>query len=399
MATQDRIISGANLRAALAKLQRTGARRKELSQKEQAIDEEKAKLQQQLLWLETKRKLLHGQYNEYLHDAYEHSIVPFAKAWNLKFAVEMQARLPRELRDMIYTFFWDSHSFDSDFYTTEVACGNDYRNEHHLLHCVDCHHMAHVLSPVYMGSETALEMVQTLYKSFNEDGLTVWSPASIHRAISTDCFHVGFAVAKTTIRKLSIHCKLDLYRTPPQRHELTDKCNHTAADLSFIKGQVLEQQFKNLLAIEDKRDFDLHILIIQRNIRLDALAEAIEALREVRKTFTEASGKVDVVWTYRGNWVEGEPPSDIDLLVLPINGFFDKGRNEWGPEMKQFLRMYDDVIVPKHDRLHDDHLFAKSRDINGRVHSMWGLNEDEYSTGDEESSEDEDGDTDFEEES
>jgi len=32
----------------------------------------------------------------------ESTIIPYAKAWNLSFAEKLQARLPRELRDLIY---------------------------------------------------------------------------------------------------------------------------------------------------------------------------------------------------------------------------------------------------------------------------------------------------------
>jgi hypothetical protein len=99
----------------------------------------------------------------------------------------------------------------------------------------------------------------------------------------------------------------------------------------------LEEEFGNLLAIEDKQGFKLHIHLRQRHIRLEVVAEVMEAIRGVRQAFIAGGGKVDVIWTYRSNWIGGIAPVEDGVLALPINDFFDMSREDWQCKMKVYL--------------------------------------------------------------
>jgi hypothetical protein len=154
--------------------------------------------------------------------------------------------------------------------------------------------MPHILSPDYIGSATALEAVQSLHEKFNADALTVWSPANINHALTADCFLVGLET-RTVIRTLNVSCTLDGYRLPARYRKFASTCKHTSAELAHNDGQLLKEEFGNLLAIEDKQGFNLRIHLMQRFIRLEVVAEVMEAIREVRQAFIAGGGKVDVI--------------------------------------------------------------------------------------------------------
>lgn len=43
---------------------------------------------------------------------YKSAVIPYSKAWYFDFAAKMYARLPRELRDMIYHYLLDDENFE-----------------------------------------------------------------------------------------------------------------------------------------------------------------------------------------------------------------------------------------------------------------------------------------------
>tara|TARA_R110002003_G_scaffold124_3_gene11218 strand:+ start:56691 stop:57425 length:735 start_codon:yes stop_codon:yes gene_type:complete len=238
---------------------------------------------------------------------------------------------------MIYSFLWDSQTCFVGHCSRNIASGNYHLDQGERLHLIDYHVTPHILSPDYVGSATALEAVQSLYATFNADGLTLWSPAKINRALTADSFLVGLK-ARTVIRTHNVSCKLDGYRLPPRCRKFTSACKHTSTELAHIDGQLLKEEFGNLLAIEDKQGFSLHIYLRQRHISLEVVAEVMEAIRGVRQAFIAGGGKVDVIWTYRGNSVGGKAPvEDGKLIALPINDFLDMSREDWRHKMKVYL--------------------------------------------------------------
>jgi hypothetical protein len=99
----------------------------------------------------------------------------------------------------------------------------------------------------------------------------------------------------------------------------------------------LKEEFGNLLAIEDKQGFNLRIHLMQRFIHLEVVAEVMEAIQRVQQAFIAGGGKVDVIWTHRGNWIGGKAPVEDGVLALPINNFFDMSREDWQRKMKVYL--------------------------------------------------------------
>ncbi|CAN9472884.1 unnamed protein product [Alternaria alternata] len=65
--------------------------------------------------------------------------------------------------------------------------------------------------------------------------------------------------------------------------------------------------------IKNKQDFKLQIILYQRSIRMEVLAEVIEALASVVQHLKQHGACVTVSWTYRGRWEKyNRPPPRRD---------------------------------------------------------------------------------------
>jgi hypothetical protein len=61
----------------------------------------------------------------------------------------------------------------------------------------------------------------------------VWSPNRLNRVLLSDNFRVGLIPA-TVLQCMSLHCKLDDYRTRPLCGVKSSQCKHTAAEAKDI---------------------------------------------------------------------------------------------------------------------------------------------------------------------
>lgn len=75
----------------------------------------------------------------------------------------------------------------------------------------------------------------------------------------------------------------------------------------------------------------------QRNIRIDILAEIIEALREVVETFISQDADVDVTWTYSGHRKHGEVSVIDSYLDRDITELFSTKRSFWESDMRTYI--------------------------------------------------------------
>jgi hypothetical protein len=337
---------------------------KEVEKREEQLEHEKH-------CLRTKRLMLRGQQSEWRRDTvWYHVFVPYSKAWNRQFAAQIQARLPREIRDMIYRYFWYFHPdrisnaedetarsrvrrlplygfphFPDD---TLVRYGHLMRLSRSMPHVDDrtlsCRFdnvdLPHFLSPDYMGMFIAHEVGVSFYHAISAANLLHCDSHNIRLVLQQDCFQLELPTIDL-VKALTIHCKLDQYRTPPPDHRQAPNCKHTAIEAAQIRKNELEEHFKFLLSIKKKQDFRLHILLHQRNIRLNVLAEVIDTLEDVVKSFKQNKALVTVWWTYRGHWNDTEGPASEDLVNHDITHFFGQpkvpGYQDWEYEMYDVL--------------------------------------------------------------
>jgi hypothetical protein len=236
-----------------------------------------------------------------LRSVFADPIIPYAKAWNLKYGNLIQARLPREIRDIVYAFLWAVTLPYTDDQLRNIVRGERRSDQTDLMHLYDYHGLSHFLSPHYVGRETACEVAEALYKTTNVLGRIVWSSSRLKRAILYDSFRVGF-IPSTVLQHIHIDCKLDNYRTRRTCDGTRSnwRCKHTAAETKFLRGVELAAKFDTLNHIKNKGSFHLHVVLLQRNVRLAILAEAMDALRNVRDVFMKAGADVNIIWNYSG---------------------------------------------------------------------------------------------------
>jgi hypothetical protein len=80
------------------------------------------------------------------------SIVPYCQAWNLQFADKMQARLPPEMRDLVYHHLWDKSTITSFPGLSMAAGGASCIDD--VCHCSVPHkslRLPHFIMPDFMG--------------------------------------------------------------------------------------------------------------------------------------------------------------------------------------------------------------------------------------------------------
>ncbi|XP_014550838.1 hypothetical protein COCVIDRAFT_31530 [Bipolaris victoriae FI3] len=383
------------------------------SQAEKDIKREEDRLEEQKRWLATRRLMLHGQYSDWLNDTIvNRTIIPYCKIWNQNLAAQMQDRLPREIRDMIYQHLWH---YDPDR-TSPHLLARQHVKQHYTFTCPYCppdtiamfprlidiaqcmfraedgdlsqlfDHSAlpHYLSPDYVGDLTAHEIGVSFYKSLNEEDLLQCQSSRIELVLQNDAFHLGLPTIEL-IRSLTVHCNIDRYRTPPQQHALSSKCRHTLSETALVRSGLLFDDFCSLLDIKNKKDFKLHVIMHQCYIRLNVLEEAIEALRSVLESFLRDGSFLTVTWTYRGHWDNAMGPPCHQLVSCEITHALDASNDpllddpEWKLDLYEVLDQAEDIIMPEHAKFDVEPANVSKTSnrsaINRFVHNMYDLSE------------------------
>ncbi|KAH7409880.1 hypothetical protein DE146DRAFT_732752 [Phaeosphaeria sp. MPI-PUGE-AT-0046c] len=312
------------------------------TKKDDDIESELKNLETRRRELKTMRLMNWGQYEDWYSNAHKCIFVPLSKAWNLAFAESMQTKLPRELRDMIYGYVID-YSINHDLWSStityitggEINCGVAG-----LSNLCDANSLPPILCPGYVGSAIEVEAVHALYSALRGH-LTLGASAEyLHNVLSGDPFCAGFA-PKEVVRSLNISCKLDHYRTRPLRHALTNDCNHTIEDTYYIDQARLKADLDEILSVKDKKHLRLRLILLQRNVRVAILHEAIEIIRDSRRTLITAGSNLDIQWAYNGQrgLFQQDRHSGHDWVRFQMGDeYFDRPREEWEELFTTFLR-------------------------------------------------------------
>lgn len=316
--------------------------------------------------------MLHGQYEDWLNNTVlTRTIIPYCKAWNQDFARQMQTRLSREIRDMVYGYLWYFHPDR----TSPHQMGRLHLRQHYTFTCADdmpdtienfplllditqsLFHVndgnlkvffdnglvPHYLSSDYIGALTAHEVGVSLYHHLNKADLLQCESHHIKSMFEKDDFHVGLPMMDL-IRSLTIHCKVDRYRTPPPDHKLSPKCNHSLSETAQICRERLRQDFSVLTDIKTNSAFKLHIILYQRNIRLSVLEEAVDTLGTIFQKFQQDRASLRVTWTYRGHWQNARGPPCHKLVNCDITDYLGEPNGPLGAAwMFDLIDVLDEV--------------------------------------------------------
>ncbi|EMD95190.1 hypothetical protein COCC4DRAFT_27172 [Bipolaris maydis ATCC 48331] len=381
--------------------------------REKDIKREEERLKEQQRWLATKRLMLHGQYSDWLNGTIvSRTIIPYCKTWNQNLAAQLQDRLPREVRDMIYKHLWH---YDPDR-TSPHLMARQHVKQHYTFTCPYCppdtiamfprlldiaqsmyraedgdlkqmfdqSTLPHYLSPDYVGVLTAHEIGVSFYQSLNEENLLQCQSSRIGSVLQNDSFHLGLPTMEL-IRSLTVHCNVDRYRTPPPNHSLSSKCRHSLNETALVRSDLLIKDFCSLLEIKKKKGFNLHIIMYQRYIRLNVLEEAIEVLQPMLKSLVQDGSSLTMSWTYRGHWDNLMGPPCYQLVSCDITSALEAPNDpllddpEWKWDLYEVLDQAEDIILPEHAKFEVEpvnNLKASNRSaINRFMHNMYDLSE------------------------
>lgn len=201
--------------------------------------------------------------------------------------------------------------------------------------------LPHYLSSEYVGTLTAHEVAVSFYLSLCAEDLLQCQSNRISSVLKDDVFHLGLPTMDL-ITSLTVHCKLDRYRTPKPKHKLSSKCNHSLSETAQICKDILKQDFSALLDVKRKRGFRLHIIMYQRNVRLAVLEEAMDTLEELFRSFQQNEASLTLSWTYRGHWKNAMGPPCHQLVACEITPKRDASMDlslgsEWEDDLLQEL--------------------------------------------------------------
>lgn len=270
-------------------------------------------------------------------------IEQYSKSWNLRFADIAQARLPRELRDMIHAHLWMAKDMVEKYEGLMSAI--TVKHSSCVKHSALIVYRALVrgfpfIDKNYVGSTTAYEAVDAMCRALllfaGKNPLTVRLDDVPY--ICDDPFNISHNGA-SAIRQLKIVCKIDRYRTR-NKCRARASCTHTASERAYTYRENIRHELAPLLQVAKKRNFQLGLLFIQRNIRLGVLSEVLDAFSEVYWAFETARANVTMTWQYADKSFNGPvtwgPNSTLTYethkLARDVKPLFEMHRSNWSAE-------------------------------------------------------------------
>lgn len=217
--------------------------------------------------------------NVYANSPFNDSSHAYSKAWNRSIASKLTL-LPRELRDTVYSYIWS----DDYLVTTHTAMAAVIRTGG-----IHSQTIPHVVDVNYVCAEIAREVVEAYYRRapslFALARLCPFQarcPEVIENILCDDSFGVGIDPAKE-LRALRIVLNLDDLNKP----------SNIEVDVEGIQPS---PELLSTLAM--KKDFDLHIELVQRRIRLKLWPAYIRILRPILLALEKEDARVQIVWSH-----------------------------------------------------------------------------------------------------
>lgn len=251
----------------------------------------------------------------------------YAAASCLLLTTRMHARLPRELRDMIYNHIWTP----------------DYIRLHSTYLILNLHGPVrekdkgpHVMDARFMSDAVAPEVVEALYRMENMPiaPFQAHNPFQVERAVMGYNFRLSFDPAKH-LRKLNVELDLDDLMWGP----------HEEYDYGKMEMDSIRSKIRTLLMVERKEGFKLSFRLKQRRVRLNDWPLWLDLLKPIMDAFENAGGQVVVAWTYDRGRVEHRVSRSLTSLVRKY------GTSDWDPNWRNVWA----AILDEDHRISDRH--------------------------------------------
>jgi hypothetical protein len=197
----------------------------------------------------------------------------------------VQAKLPPELRNLVYSFLWDDKvikAMDYENLLTQTSKCEDLLGDISNRHCY-CDRQDDIpdfTRAISVGHQFAHEAIFWLYENF--DGFTINAP-TMREFLETDVFHIGFSPASPLlvhVRRLALHMDLDLNADSTQ--QTSENFSQLGDQISLLYDRPLRHCFRLEIALR------IHGIYSPRAIHslatgLEVLAPTIATLEHVHK--------------------------------------------------------------------------------------------------------------------
>ncbi|KAI4673675.1 uncharacterized protein J4E88_008731 [Alternaria novae-zelandiae] len=279
-----------------------------------------------------KIRALEEQLSPLVHRRWEDEKLRKNATWNLRFCEEMQARLPLELRNMVYKHIWDFNTtfetYNGLVFLAQRRCQGFCEGKEEECQrlastsepgtkssCRSHRNTPFFMRPGYVGQETAREVVEAWYNAVVAWWPKTWnrvSLATVEYMTRTDAFFVGLNPS-TILRTLSLEIYIDFLFMTYDRNGLSDQAC-----------------IDSLLRIKKKADFKLSFTLKQKYISFHYWSLAFDMLRQVVDVFEKEGAIVQVTFVYLHDGLY--PKLKWDMLPA-----LRSGNNDWKAGAKRDL--------------------------------------------------------------
>jgi hypothetical protein len=199
-------------------------------------------------------------------DIYDTAIMDYSKAETLPLVMKMQSDLPRELRDLIYQFYWDEVEVENaraaepcqgSLLAGTIDAGSSPRCDHpsHFLeHCLNWRSTNHLTRPEFVGIDIAREAASSYYRTIT----MVIEAGHIKTTLNKDIFGLGL-VPGDHVRSIVLNIRETIGSVE------TDGYGRKSINMLVVWDKdgenVLVKDLEALSSIRVKRGLDLQVRV------------------------------------------------------------------------------------------------------------------------------------------
>ncbi|KAF7575482.1 hypothetical protein PtrSN002B_006386 [Pyrenophora tritici-repentis] len=256
----------------------------------------------------------------------EEAATQFSRIWNLTCARKLQARFPREIRDLVY-----KHMLDAE---TIQKCYTYMIDKPPNVKTVEDHWgLPHFFKSSYMGRPIAREIVEMLYTLLP-------TVLQVRGTGSRDTYVFGSIVAERFISE-------DIWRIDVAPAELLKDfkilVNLEDVALDPEEGQLLTDL---LLSIKNRKGFKLEIHLHQNKLRLNLWPQAFEVLKPILEEYErQDAAKILIIHRYENYPALWAIEDNLDRVEtkLELNEMINRLGNNWMEDATKFSESHPEI--------------------------------------------------------
>ncbi|KAF1935269.1 hypothetical protein EJ02DRAFT_428589 [Clathrospora elynae] len=257
-----------------------------------------------------------------------HLLVLSSAASPTELARLVQAKLPRELRDLVYSFLWDDKVMEKLDYQSHLSRPQPCPSKHCINNNVIClctqpNTFPVFARPIFVGYPFAYEAIAWLYDNYN--GFTLDGSVGVERFMEGDLFHVRLTPASlglVRLRRLTLRADLGVEGDVP-------------------KFRPLQQNLAQLHNFKLRHDFALKLTFYVRPVAVRSGSCMIFSLANALETVEPAVSTLENDHGFKVNVYHAMPyhsALDVKHMLVPLN--HGKWKKFMDNELERHIRRF-----------------------------------------------------------